>query len=395
VKIEWTDVEAANLLRKFYDVANLGCALDERRVAVAGFASDVVSLFLARASGQVKEDVYALRTAVSVLRDCQTWFDLALSGDLTTRPQIEGASAQAGAALERGLALIDRLAALAQKAEALRAKVEGLHAALRSATDIVGEPLLNRCIALRDAEKERAAARAEVERLKAGHNARCGACGGRFTACAGCLKTALAHAGTAESRLAAIREKTTKASAELRHAYRAVGIKQNIDPSLVARAIRILETLEGDAPQEAKSPAVEAVEMAAAAGLPARVAVTYRAVPVCGKCANAPCLCPCGPSWPCSPTCTHDDAATPGHPERVKERSEAVAKALGGIIVTRREATPEEQSAYSVGHDAGAEAMREACLYAVEQECEVLGWTATGSESIRARFKAAIEGAAP
>jgi hypothetical protein len=26
--------------------------------------------------------------------------------------------------------------------------------------------------------------------------------------------------------------------------------------------------------------------------------------------------------YPCSPTCTHDDATTPGHPERVRERSE-------------------------------------------------------------------------
>lgn len=32
--------------------------------------------------------------------------------------------------------------------------------------------------------------------------------------------------------------------------------------------------------------------------------------------------------FPCSPTCTHDDAATPGHPERVRQRSEAFTEAM-------------------------------------------------------------------
>jgi hypothetical protein len=46
-------------------------------------------------------------------------------------------------------------------------------------------------------------------------------------------------------------------------------------------------------------------------------AETVAAAEVCAELGNAH-----GP-YPCSPTCTHDDAATPGHPERVKERSEA------------------------------------------------------------------------
>jgi len=34
--------------------------------------------------------------------------------------------------------------------------------------------------------------------------------------------------------------------------------------------------------------------------------------------------------YPCSPTCTHDDAKTPGHPERVRERSEGFIAAAKG-----------------------------------------------------------------
>jgi hypothetical protein len=36
--------------------------------------------------------------------------------------------------------------------------------------------------------------------------------------------------------------------------------------------------------------------------------------------------------YPCSPTCTHDDAATPGHAKRVEERSEALQTAVAATV---------------------------------------------------------------
>jgi hypothetical protein len=64
MQADWTKREVSELMRKFYDVANLGATMDERMDAVMGWASDVVSLFLARASGQVKEDEKMLRRFV-------------------------------------------------------------------------------------------------------------------------------------------------------------------------------------------------------------------------------------------------------------------------------------------------------------------------------------------
>lgn len=83
---------------------------------------------------------------------------------------------------------------------------------------------------------------------------------------------------------------------------------------------------------------------------------------------------PAGDRYPCSPTCTHDDAATPGHPERVRERSEAF-----------RYLDPQKH------YDDGAEAMRAACLEAVQREGQKFGLSTVAM----AQFKAAIEGAAP
>jgi hypothetical protein len=89
--------------------------------------------------------------------------------------------------------------------------------------------------------------------------------------------------------------------------------------------------------------------------------------------------------YPCSDTCTHDDAATPGHPERVKERSEAVTAAVD---------VPED---YDWGesepdpYQRGSEAMRAACWEAAQARCERWGF----SDGFRADLKAAIEGATP
>lgn len=91
-----------------------------------------------------------------------------------------------------------------------------------------------------------------------------------------------------------------------------------------------------------------------------------------------------GAYFPCSQTCTHDDAATPGHPERVKERSEAVIQA----------ATRTEDAASTDGHargyNEGADAMRAACLEAVRTRLEVMG-----ALDVYGAVKAAIEGAVP
>lgn len=86
--------------------------------------------------------------------------------------------------------------------------------------------------------------------------------------------------------------------------------------------------------------------------------------------------------YPCSSTCTHDDAAKPGHTGRVKERSEEFSPETGIHRV-------QEQS-----FDEGAEAMRAACWEATEKVLESLGWNVDGGH-LRGQFKAAIEGATP
>lgn len=140
--------------------------------------------------------------------------------------------------------------------------------------------------------------------------------------------------------------------------------------------------------------------------------------------------------WPCSPTCIHDDAWTPGHPERVKERSEAFAwEALSyrddpaqpngavpfagdagmcrhrtdrrdtcgdceyerGIEVGRTQAREEFTRSVGTYHpggpaafDQGAEAMRAACWAAVEKELHRYGMHIAVKD-----FKAAIKDAKP
>jgi hypothetical protein len=80
--------------------------------------------------------------------------------------------------------------------------------------------------------------------------------------------------------------------------------------------------------------------------------------------------------YPCSATCTHDDAANPGHPERVKERSEAfmgtsersLANGYARLETLGPVESREGPTAQSVeigrieGFNEGAEAMRAACI---------------------------------
>jgi hypothetical protein len=111
--------------------------------------------------------------------------------------------------------------------------------------------------------------------------------------------------------------------------------------------------------------------------------------------------------YPCSPACTHDDARTPGRPERVKERSESFAHGALGLPTPeeRREAmarfvdpntppfdpmvdlSPSEYHAY----EQGAEAMRAACWEAVQPLLQRMGI----DHITQHEFKHAIEGATP
>lgn len=119
--------------------------------------------------------------------------------------------------------------------------------------------------------------------------------------------------------------------------------------------------------------------------------------------------------YPCSPTCTHDDAATPGHPERVKERSEVFSTATGGdyggeireeheepecgAIQEQEESDlqpvqrgPHPRNLHEEAYDDGAEDMRAACLRDVLVVLAVLG---VDDRYVVGRLKSAIEGAVP
>lgn len=166
------------------------------------------------------------------------------------------------------------------------------------------------------------------------------------------------------------------------------------------------------------------VDMAKVVGEPTTTdCPSTEACAVCGTASGFPCnprvrrhLRECGdPSrcalvtrYPCSPTCTHDDAATPGHAERVKERSEAFRKTCTG----GRECSPgcdahgvgprndiearlRNLDTYARGHEEGADAMRAACLIALAEVMEAEGYSDAGPGTVHGRLKAAIEGAVP
>jgi hypothetical protein len=123
-----------------------------------------------------------------------------------------------------------------------------------------------------------------------------------------------------------------------------------------------------------------------------------------------PCICAflsgqCNASrHPCSERCIHDDTATPGHPERVKERSEALRRiavpkpiATGARVDDDETTETAERAGFdeglSQGWGAGAEAMRAACWEAVRGVLERDG--IRSHEPYFKRIKAAIKGAAP
>lgn len=109
----------------------------------------------------------------------------------------------------------------------------------------------------------------------------------------------------------------------------------------------------------------------------------------CNRCDNGndAARCTCTDRFPCSTTCTHDDAATPGHPERVKERGEATQQ-----FISRADADDGGAAAESAAYECGVETMRAACWGAVQVVLQKHGWS---GEHVVNDFKAAIEGAAP
>jgi hypothetical protein len=109
-------------------------------------------------------------------------------------------------------------------------------------------------------------------------------------------------------------------------------------------------------------------------------------------------------NYPCSPTCTHEDAAKPGHPERVKERSEAVNAAVecppscpshlnSGHTHQADDPSDKMHGDHADGYDAGAEAMRAACWEAVQEMFHRHG--IYEKTMLYDEAKAAIEGATP
>lgn len=157
------------------------------------------------------------------------------------------------------------------------------------------------------------------------------------------FRTEKVRADAAESQLRAIRERATKASAELRHAYR----PETRDWNLVARAIRILE--------EVTTP-------------------------------NAP-------HRPCSPFCAAHELSKAQASAVSPETMAAVRKTLG----MSEDSSALQEAAldgWEEARERGAEDMRAACWEAVQEVLAKNGWT-RHSGQLREDFKAAIDGAVP
>jgi hypothetical protein len=266
-----------------------------------------------------------------------------------------------------GRAALSRLAAGAQEAESLRAEVERLNDDLEEKDNLIasgGEA----CDRL---ETERERLTAEVAEAWAAK---------------GIWKE---RAESAESRLAAIRERAKDDARWLKEAEAGVvmgdvgewdedvhadTMAMHALPMLGRASSRVLHwILGGDEPQEATVGLINVTDRGGTLVLGERGITTLDGTPL---------------HHPGSPTCTHPDAATPGHPERVKERSEAVKEALGPLPKLGLYG-PSETAAW----EAGTEAMRAACLETGNLVLMTFG-IPLDSPCGKA-FKAAIEGAAP
>jgi hypothetical protein len=284
-------------------------------------------------------------------------------------------------------------------ARTLRARVAELEKTIRRQGRELGPQLLKEACAERDATL------AEVEGLKA-----------RASELTHDLDRMAKRTEAAESRLAAIREK----AAEIKKQRMGDG---EIDAALygddfepktrLERLIKYLlsmmalAVLEGDAPNHPAIPDSSGY-------VPQEVKACAWGGGECGNAAPAPCgfcnfhcghargICAgFGKRFPCSTTCTHGDAATPGHPQRVRQRSEAMNEvgdmaSVDPVAALAKEAGAKngrEVASFRVGYEKGAEAMRAACLEVVEAECNKAGLHAR--DRLRQMLKAAIEGTTP
>jgi hypothetical protein len=376
MEIKWTDEESARIREAHRGEGGLDAA-----------GAMAVSLFLDRASGQVKEDVQRLRFVLEggqgfVAKDAiaAAWpgfYRLAALAQEAERFEVEAL-------------------AHAQEIETLRAKVAELEER-RTISEAAWRQEVEAAQAeTRKAGEQWATARAEVERLKV-EVARLDMEKG----------LALQEAEDSESRLAVIRERSGNGVALHRKAEAGwCGVKDwddavhrdvraaNALPYLHYAANAVASwVLEGDAPQEAKDER-----------------------PGCARfehCENGdhdP-ACPRSKLHPCSSACTHDDAAKPGHPERVNKQSAEVVSVIGFTPKDDAGRRPEDDATFFRTIENGvegtlpftrtqierysdkkAEAMRAACWAAAKGQLEIAGIHET--DLLWGMLKAAIEGAA-
>lgn len=206
-----------------------------------------------------------------------------------------------------------------------------------------------------EASAAKSALRAEVERLKAHYTNREASYEGVIASLRREAEEQRKRAEVAESRLAAVRERFLN-TAEINERL------QGIDSTAWQKAWGALRwVLEGDATNSPRLP-----ESSPNLSMPSNGSGHY----------------------PCSDTCTHGDAATPGHPERVKERSEAFEQ-----LVWSKERSADWRFGFEDGKERGAEAMRAACWEAVASLLTVEGLC--DSDALYNQLKRAIESATP
>jgi hypothetical protein len=403
-------------------------------------ATEAVSLFLARASGLVAEDEALLLPCCRSMSERTRLTRLAA---LAQEAEVLRASADE---LQRQRdARGEALGAAEETIEVLRATVaerdNALDESLRREDAVsAARPVMNELLGLMTVDdqghpedhlgtlrrivRDLKDARTEVERLKVSADE---------------LHRQREHyreaLEAAESRLAAIRERATSEeglravirrdfdrsveAGEGRQTYQSAGcavarwVLEGDAPSLSTTS----SSSAGDAPQE-KSAAVELVEMVLSCTACRKTTPHtwmrrgHEATPrwrcdACGLTSSAG-------RYPCSPACTHDDAATPGHPERVRAQSEVVRQALGmkphdpgngahrGTVEhdcncashkRRPDIYPHLPKCPSVMYEAGAEAMRAACWEAAQLTLMTFGIPL--DSPCGEAMKAAVEGAVP
>jgi hypothetical protein len=310
--IEWTDKE----FKRGREAWQNESPTPPHDGVVRAIMSRAVELYLARASGQVKEDVELVRRCMGIF--------------VSREMDAEGAA-------------LSRLSALANEVGTLRAEVERLKDDLENAREDV---VTNQRVIAEEVEKRMAA----------------------------------------ESRLAAIREillkvrksprnETPADTAEEAARDRGFGDGWVTRGATMRAELDALEAAPNSPGIPEGSPNDSMPSNGSVVGLTAHDFAAMSDVPL----------------YPCSATCTHDDAATPGHPERVKEGSEAmwriVAPDAPGDVPDR--ADDDNTAAESDAYDRGAEAMRAACWEAVHRVCDLEGL----GEHMTEHFKSVIVGA--